>query len=222
MVVPISYQHDLRLHSRVDDDRNSSPHVSSRGGALHQKRFMVAVACCVATGFVMFMSTLSNQEEEGSLWLSRMSWWGNGRSSSSNGKQLWSKWSNEKDSSNNKNDDYFGFDFGEHTYFVREKSIVKHKRRGGRRDRHGDGSNGGKGYWDYKYDYEYDSDEDRHLAYPGLRLEGYPPLEMQQQYLHDIKAIDWDAVEKDIEHVLTDSQDCKLQLGLVVLLVPEC
>jgi catalase (peroxidase I) len=42
-----------------------------------------------------------------------------------------------------------------------------------------------------------------------LQLEGYPPLSVQKQYMKDLKEIDWDAVEDDLEALMTDSQDCK-------------
>jgi hypothetical protein len=41
-----------------------------------------------------------------------------------------------------------------------------------------------------------------------LQLPGYPDLEAQQQYLDDLAKIHWEDVERDIEKVLTDSQDC--------------
>ena len=42
-----------------------------------------------------------------------------------------------------------------------------------------------------------------------LLLEGYPSLQVRQQYLDDLAKIDWNQVEEDIEDLLTDSQDCK-------------
>ena len=42
-----------------------------------------------------------------------------------------------------------------------------------------------------------------------LQLKGYPPIDVQQQYLEDLAKIDFDKVKKDIALLLTESQDCK-------------
>ena len=55
----------------------------------------------------------------------------------------------------------------------------------------------------------HDEDDSKYQVYPGLRLEGYPSLAVQEQYMKDLKEIDWDAVEADLEELMTDSQDCK-------------
>jgi G3E family GTPase len=44
---------------------------------------------------------------------------------------------------------------------------------------------------------------------PSLQLKGYPSLSVQEEYMKALQEIDWDAVEQDIEDVLTDSQDCR-------------
>ena len=57
-------------------------------------------------------------------------------------------------------------------------------------------------------------DSSKYKVYPGLRLEGYPSLEIQEQYMRDLQEIDWDAVEADLEALMTQSQDCKGNLVL--------
>jgi len=42
-----------------------------------------------------------------------------------------------------------------------------------------------------------------------LRLKGYPPVQVQKEYLKELYKIDWKAVEADIESILTDSKDCE-------------
>jgi hypothetical protein len=209
MAVNTSYQHEFRSEVPLDD--LDSPY-GARTKFLNPRTLAVALSCVVA-GSLMFVFSSSN-EAESSVWLSNMGLWGSSSSSRSSNrisdrKHPWRKWSSN-DYGNN-DDDYFGFDFDEHTFSATEKHIVKHKRRNPGRHRDGHGGRG-KGHWDYvyKYKYDYDSDNDRYTVFPGLRLEGYPSLEDQKQYLQDFKAIDWDAVEKDIEHLLTNSQACEL------------
>ena len=53
---------------------------------------------------------------------------------------------------------------------------------------------------------------DQYTVYPGLQLPGYPSLKEQEQYLNDLRDINWHAVEKDLEKLMTESQDCKAKV----------
>lgn len=44
-------------------------------------------------------------------------------------------------------------------------------------------------------------------AVAGLQLEGYPSIEDQLAYEHELLKLDWDEIEADLERLLTDSQD---------------
>jgi hypothetical protein len=44
-------------------------------------------------------------------------------------------------------------------------------------------------------------------AVAGLQLQGYPSVADQLAYEHEMGKLDWDAIEADLERVMTDSQD---------------
>ena len=60
-----------------------------------------------------------------------------------------------------------------------------------------------------KHKHHTHDDNSKYKVHPGLRLEGYPSLEIQEQYMKDLQEIDWDAVEADLEALMTQNQDCK-------------
>ena len=61
----------------------------------------------------------------------------------------------------------------------------------------------------YKHHHKHKAFPDRYKVSPGLQLPGYPSLEEQKQYMEDLRDINWDAVEADLEKLMKDSQECK-------------
>lgn len=153
------------------------------------KKVLVAALLCVAAGYLFFLNGSESDEVDPSF-LANIGLWG-----SSHHHHDLHHHNDKKKGKKSKN--YHHHHHEEET----KKSTSKHH------------DHGGHGHDHHEKIKFVPDDETKYEVNPSLQLKGYPPLSVQEEYMKDLKNIDWLEVEKDLEELMTDSQECELAMS---------